>query len=416
MDRRLSQHKSGSRPSLKLPDGLGFWMPKKGAEAYELDFIPFEVTKSQARFAGDKYADVGDLYYERTYFVHANVGPNQEKVLCPAKNFGKPCSVCEHRQKLFNDPKATKKEKGELAPKERQLFLVLDHAQKDKKAQLWDISYHLFGKNMEDKIEHAREKLKPKLRQFYHPDNGYTLRVTPREKVIEGGQPFMEFFVDEFMPRDEPLAEELINHGFDLDAIPVEVSYKDLEKLYTKGEVDDEDADDSGEDDDDDDKPAPKGKRPPADDDEDDEEEEDEGKAADPEFSKGDVVTWTYRNKSMKGVVKKIKLKEQIAEIDVGKGDPAVVDLDELTLADDDEEDDEVEEAPPPKKKAGGKAKAEPVDDEDDDEEEDEDDEPPPAKKGGKKAVAEDDEDGDDPFAEDDDEEEAPPPPKKKRK
>ncbi len=76
---------------LRPPEGLATFKPE--AKKYRLDFMPYVVGK------GNPVASEGDEFYERKFFVHKNVGPDEDWVICPAKTFKKPCPICEYLKK-----------------------------------------------------------------------------------------------------------------------------------------------------------------------------------------------------------------------------------------------------------------------------------------------------------------------------
>lgn len=442
--RRLKDHKTqGGSRALKLPSGVNFFAPKKGEDALNLEFLCYRVSDVSKKFK-ENFAEPGELYYERTYFVHADVGVNQDKVICPAMTFGKKCPICEEKARLLQDPKVDRKKVIKpLNPKERQLWLVYDLDNKKKKVQVWDISLHLLGVNIEEKMQKARESKREAYQNFASPKNGLTVRLTGKEKSIEGGKPFTEWVVDEFTEREEKLPAEIIEKAkeINLDEIVRPMSYDALSRMFfqlsdedelpnkkkKRGEDEDEDedndTDDSDEDEDEDEdeesdedeKPAKKGKakkskkdqdgddgdvdeddseddseedqdEDDSDEDEDDSDSEDDDEAEEG-LSVGDEAQWIYKGKLLKGKIKKINKKTGNAEI--GKNPrtdkPYVVALDELGPVDDEPDEEEEDEKPA---KKGGKKK-------------------PPAKKGKKKdedeeEEEEEDEDGDEESDEDD--------------
>jgi hypothetical protein len=407
-DRRNKEHKTGfDRTSLNVPDGVSFFAPKKGGKALKLEVIPYKST------GGNPHADEGDWAFERTFFVHRNVGPDDKaSYVCLSKTFGEKCPVCEHRSKMATNPKADEDLVKDLAQKERQLFLVFDHEEQEKGVQLWDISYHLFGKFLDQKLKSADEEDQEAWNQFADHESGMTLRVTPAEKKLPGGT-ILEFADIEFRERRIEIPKAVFKHGIDVDAIPKKLEYGELKKILLQ--VDD-DADDDDEPkkkravaDDDDLPPKKKGGKPQAADDDDDEPEKEGEKAA---FKKGDTVSFIYKGKRKIGTVDKINAEKKILSVDVeGQDAPSVVDFADAVVQppDDDDDDDKP-------KKGGGKKAASKDDDDlfgDDDDHEPkkdkaDDDEDPPAKK---KTAAKDDDD--DLFGDDDDDE---PKPKKKGK
>ena len=132
--RNRADKKSGDgwvSTSLVLPEGTHFFSVKK-AGVRRIDILPYEVKQD-----GNPFAAKGSLHYERTYWAHRGIGPNNDSYICSAKTFNKKCPICEYRAKLQKDPDAEEQMVKDLAPKERQLFNVIDTAERDKGIQLW---------------------------------------------------------------------------------------------------------------------------------------------------------------------------------------------------------------------------------------------------------------------------------------
>lgn len=335
----------------KLPQNVSLFKPKEGKK--RLDIIPFVAG------LGNPRAEEGELYFERTYWSHRDVGPGSVPVLCQKKTFGKKCFICEHRAKLERDPDVEKKTIEDLLPKERQIFLVFDQADPEKGIQLWDVSFHLFGKKLRDEILDADDD--QGFDTFFAPRGGKTLRVGFAEKK-QGGFTFIETRTIGFIDR-ERLDKELRSQAICLDKLLKPSDYDEVKALFMQEDPDEDEDDD-----------RPKKKRPPDDDDDDDDDTPPK---------------------------KKKPVEEDDDEPPKKKKKPV-----------EEEEDDE-----PPKKRGGKtppsdddddepapKKKRPPVDDDDDDEDEpkpkskkkdpdweDDDDEPAPKKK--KKPVDDDDDD-----------------------
>lgn len=399
-ERRLKEHKTGfDLTALTIPEGVNKFTPKKEG-TYRLEVLPFEAGD------GNPYAKKGQLHFERTYFTHRGIGANQDSYVCLAKTSGKPCPVCEHRAKLAKDPKSDEQLIKDLSPKERQLWLIYDHGAPERGVQIWDVSFHNFGKHLDKKINNADEEDKEQYQKFADPEEGSTLKVGASEESM-GGTKFLSFTDIEFKARKDALDPELVNHGVCLDDVVKETAYDKLKKIFLQtGEEDDDGEDEDkpapkkkskGDDDEDDDPPAPKKKAapPPDDDDEDDDDPppaKATKKAAPPDdgVAVGDTVSFVYKDKKRTGTVSKINEKTEIASVDVeGRELPYAVSLDELKMvkkgggAGDDQDDDD---PPPPK----AKVKTPPPDDDDDD------DKPAPkAKKAGRDEPFDDDDDDD---------------------
>lgn len=166
------KHAEGDRSAVKVPPGMGLFKVEK-VGAYYLDFAPYVVGK------GNKSADEGQFYFERTYKAHFGVGPNSKTFVCPT-TVGKPCPICEEVNKVYQRTDIDKKQKGELTAsiraKQRQLFLVKDAKVKDAPWMLWEFSYHNFGDLLYQLMSAMGEDEDFDL--FAHPEKGYTLAIT----------------------------------------------------------------------------------------------------------------------------------------------------------------------------------------------------------------------------------------------
>lgn len=260
-DRRLKDHKGGGsvRTHIKVPEGMSLFTPKKEG-IYRLSIIPYIAGK------GNPFADEGELHFERTYYSYARIGANEDTYICPSKTWGKPDPIKEARAKMAKDPDADEEVVKALAPKERQLWLIYDHGEPDKGVQLWDVSFHLFGKYLDKKIKNADEDDDARL--FADKKKGKILRIGAAAKEF-GGNSFLEFTDIEFKPRKEALDPDLFKDLPCLDDLLIEVSYEKLKAIYLQEDTEDDKPKKKGDDEDD----KPKKKKPAKDDDDDDDDD-----------------------------------------------------------------------------------------------------------------------------------------------
>lgn len=381
---RVENHQSGFGASyLRLPDGVSFFKVDK-AGIRIVDVMPF-ITKIDS-----KYAEAGDPYFEKTFWAHRNIGPNQDMVICPAKTAGKRCPICEHRAKLSQSPDGDEDLIADLAPKERQIWLLRDLKEPSKGLLLWDVSYHLFGKLLESRLANAEDE-DDNWDAFADLEDGSTLRLTFVDETF-AGRTYQKCTSIDFKPRKVQYDADDIDGHPCLDDMLVIKSYEELKKLLLQ-------VDDTSEGDEDEDEPTPKKRSvkasKPAVDDEDDEPKPAKKKAKPlvDDDEDDEPTPWDEDNdEDDDPAPSKLKAKKPVVDED-DDDEPVPVKKSSKAAAkkrpdpDEDDEDDE----PAPKKPS--KAARKPVDDEEEDEEE----EPKPTKKkaavataGAKKGKADD--------------------------
>lgn len=367
-----SKKDTGGSSYLNLPKDVQQLKLKKGT--MRLDVIPFVVG------AGNPYAEEGTVHWERTFCIHKGIGPDNGWFASLAwsafssnkKRTGEKCPIDEFRLKLKADPDADEQLLKDLAPKERQLFAVIDTNDRDAGIQILECSYHLFGKQLEAEIEAGDEEDGYDL--FHDPEDGLTLKLNVVEKSF-GGATYCEVSTVNFKKRKKSYDESIIDEAPCLDELIKYEDYDELKKILLQTTDDDSD-------DDDDEEETPKkktsakkktakkkttkkeatSKKKKKDDDEDEDEDDEE------------------ESKSKKKSLRKKKTPDDDRDEDDD-------DDDEDWEDDEDEDEDET-----PKSKSKAKSKSKKKKDDDDDEDEDEDDE-------------DDDDDSDDSDDDDDDDE-----------
>ncbi|HUU89548.1 MAG TPA: hypothetical protein VMX17_17580, partial [Candidatus Glassbacteria bacterium] len=161
----------GFGPSfLKLPDGVDTFS-LKAAKITRIGIIPYEVGK------GNPKADKGMGYWERTFFVHRGIGPNQDWVICPARTAQKPCPICEFTAKLAKDPEADEDAIKALRPSKRMIMNIVDIKEDSNKVKIWESSHAYFGKAMDEALESSYENDDDNMDTFCDPDNYHTLKM-----------------------------------------------------------------------------------------------------------------------------------------------------------------------------------------------------------------------------------------------
>jgi len=204
----------GGSNYLQLPEDTERFRPKKGK--FNLDFLPYVVTVNTHPEAAK-----GEEWYQRTIWVHY---VNKKAHLCP-KTIKKPCPICDHVKELYNsDDKGDNDLAREMKAKERELYNVIDLDDQDKGVQLFEYSYHLFGKALDEEINEGEDDLGG----FAELEGGKTLQVTFRKKKL-GSNEFFETRKIEFEERDE-YEEDILEDVYNLDELLVIESFETLQK------------------------------------------------------------------------------------------------------------------------------------------------------------------------------------------
>lgn len=226
MRRRAETHTSGfERTSVILPEGFqSFKISSAGVK--RLDFMPYVVGSVPGL---QKNADPGKLHPELTYFVHKNIGVEEDSYVCNAKTFGEPCYICEWRAAQSRRPGADAELIKSLEPKERQLWIVYDYNEPDKGFQIWDQSFHLFGKQMDARIKDS--DIDDGYDWFFHPGKGMIVRAGFAEKSF-GGRNFYECTTLDFKARESQYGREVLEQLPDLEQCLVKTDYEKLKSIF----------------------------------------------------------------------------------------------------------------------------------------------------------------------------------------
>ncbi len=210
-ERAQERESSGGAHYLDMPDEWDFFKITKGRNMFGI--LPYEVTVDNHPCCGP-----GELWYQRTMWVHYGVGSDEKTEICPLKTFKDKCPICERRMDLMKDPDASDKDLDELKPKERELFNVLTE---DGEIELLYISYHNFGKLLEEEIREDEDN-----GSFADLEDGNLLSVRFKMDSF-GGNKFLKASKIDFKSRDD-LDEKYLDKVLDLDAIMIPKSYDDL--------------------------------------------------------------------------------------------------------------------------------------------------------------------------------------------
>lgn len=207
-----------------------FTFDKEGL--YELDIVPFDPRE------GNPNAEPGFLHWERTYWVHTNIGPETRKYACPWKNSGQPCPVHNHAKKLRQAGGDSKLIEMLEKLSKRQVIRLKDRAAPQKGIQIYEGPYYNgLGVLIDNKVSASKEG--SSIRNFYHLEGGKTLVVNIEKegfKTADGGSgSFMKPTNVEMENREDNLDEAILDEPPHPDELIRILPYDDLQRILLEG-------------------------------------------------------------------------------------------------------------------------------------------------------------------------------------
>ncbi|MCP4761746.1 MAG: hypothetical protein GY870_08190 [archaeon] len=191
----------------------------------DIDILPFSLSRDM----DDEGLEKGDTWYTKRFAVHKNVGSENVTIVCP-KSFGKKCPICEEVTKLAEDWDENEDVIKEISKKDRELYNVLN----DGEVQLWDVSIHLFGKNLYEEWRDGEDEWAG----FYEAEDGFTLETKWKKKKFKKFDYYDNRNI-EFEEREDIEFDEDDVFILDDPELFVLLSYKEIEKLFL--DLDEED-------------------------------------------------------------------------------------------------------------------------------------------------------------------------------
>lgn len=210
--------------------GLKFFKMAEPGTYHDLNILPWKIgTKNHPEVVAGN-AQVGDWDYVLDLMVHTRIGPGQGDYICPKKNFGKPCPICERADDLWKNDD-TKDEARKLFARRKCTYLVQEldenfHA-KSETPLIFDVSHMVFSKELQSR---ATSCLRGKgVVNFADPgDEGKVVSFSVNEATMGNGKKFKEAGNFEFNERVEEISDEILEKCPSLDKMMVVKSYDQL--------------------------------------------------------------------------------------------------------------------------------------------------------------------------------------------
>ena len=209
-----------------------------------IDLLPFVITQPWYKDLRMKSGtltglDIGDWDYKLEIPVHANVGDDNDKIICLQQAFGRKCPLCEDLYAEWDKPDEFQDEKkvNSLKSSWRCFYNVYDYNGQTGGIDLgFDISYKLF----EEVLQEATDSDPDGLSTFWDLVEGKSIEFKTREKRL-GKNTFHEAHSINFLARD-PYDESILKKVHSLDAMLVIPTYERVRNTYLGIDENDEPA------------------------------------------------------------------------------------------------------------------------------------------------------------------------------
>ncbi len=209
----------------KVPSGRQFWACKEGSHI--VDVIPFAAGPN---FPPLTRVKENEVEYRVDLWAHQGVGPTDEQFVCPAFMFKKPCPICEYlAEEKAAGRRLPKEEYSAIRAKNRTIYLVWIHDTPEderKGIQIWEVASFFF----QDKLDEiARDPRGRGMILFEDLDIGKNISFRKKNK----GDKQVEYTGHQFLDRDVPIPDNIVEQSFSLDTIiKWESDYDEMYKLF----------------------------------------------------------------------------------------------------------------------------------------------------------------------------------------
>jgi len=158
---RISGNFGNSNKHVILPNTVQAFSPEVETE-YEIDFVPYAVKHD----SHPERIPVGMGWPRRPFWLHRNIGSEHRAFVC-RKSVGKPCFLCQERNKLFQE-EASKAATDALRASYREMYLIYN--KKEDQFEVFEVAYSNFGEALDRKINRMNDKRCG----FFELEGGYT--------------------------------------------------------------------------------------------------------------------------------------------------------------------------------------------------------------------------------------------------
>lgn len=233
--------------ALNISKDVKFYKPKydknSSSNYNRIDIVPYGITTKMHPLVAAGDWSIGDFDYVLDIWVHKNVGPSRKSVVCPYRNYGKPCPICEETSKAYD---AGDKEKGRLLKAQRRVYynVISRNKEDDSSMKLFDTSFAWFEEVLR-KAAISEGEDEGKAIDYADPIKGKTVRFDAVDSELNAKNPALKYESFKFYDRDSIEAE--VKNALPLDSFIELKTYEELEKLMYGADDDEEETEEEEE-------------------------------------------------------------------------------------------------------------------------------------------------------------------------
>jgi len=212
-------------------------------EPHIIDIIPFYAGSQFPQIDKRNPVEKDDEVYVLDIFVHTNVGPAKEMIVCPTKNYGKPCPICEEIERMINEDGAEYEDYSALAPKRRCVYNIIcyDTDKQEKKGiQVWEVS-HKYSEKILTALAKNSAARGGGVIAFSDPDQGIGQSIS----FEVANDTYRTVSGHKLLPRDYDITDEIIDSTYSLDDHLTLLSYEEINEKAFRSKSDAEEESDS---------------------------------------------------------------------------------------------------------------------------------------------------------------------------
>ena len=224
---RQKKEAVSSQTTVTLPDGFTFFRFPTDRNFVKIDILPFVAHTENGEQPLTRY----------NYYIHRNIGVDGGSVICPQKQKGLRCPVCEYLHGLsWTDP-GDKELRRKYREQKRQLYCVRwvdGPADVRDKVLVLDISEYGFGRILEDKINKrdVTDPAEASWDKYADFEEGLTLKLNLAEQSFGGSQTYTAVSSVEFKPRTQQYTDDWYDRTTDLTKCINMMDYESIKERF----------------------------------------------------------------------------------------------------------------------------------------------------------------------------------------